>query len=277
MLNMFKTFLLLLGMTLLLMWIGNRLGGTTGMMVALAVAILFNFGSYWFSDKIVLSLYRARDPKPKERKVVELVAQLADQAQLPRPRVKIVDEQVPNAFATGRNPQHAVVAVTTGILGVLNEQELSAVLAHELSHVKNRDILISAVAATLAAAIVMLARFSFLFGGDRGRNLVAMLAMMILAPLAAMLIQMAISRSREYAADRGAGILTRRPADLIAALQKLQTAVKRHPMPTRAGSDATAHIFIVNPFKRGGLSSLFSTHPTFEQRAERLQALEREL
>jgi len=275
--NMFKTFLLLLGMTLLLMWVGDLLGGANGMMVALMFAVVLNFGTYWFSDKIVLAMYRARDPQPHERKVVAIVQDLATQANLPMPKVKVVDEHVPNAFATGRNPQNAVVAVTTGILKVLNDRELTAVLAHELTHVRNRDILIGAIAATLAGAITMLARVAFWFGGDRERNFVSLLAMMILAPLAAILIQMAVSRSREYAADRGAGMLTGRPSDLIAALQKLQASVKQHPMPEKAGSNATAHLFIVNPFKLGGLASLFSTHPTLEQRATRLQALEQEL
>ncbi|MBN1595062.1 zinc metalloprotease HtpX [candidate division FCPU426 bacterium] len=275
--NIFKTFLLLLGMTLLFLWIGNRVGGTNGMMVALLVAVVFNFGSYWFSDKIVLAMYRARDPKPREQRVVALVGGLAEQAGLPVPAVKIIDESVPNAFATGRNPHHAVVAVTTGILAILNERELAAVLAHELTHVRNRDILIGAVAATMAGAIVMLARLAFFFGGSRDRNLFSMLIMLILAPVAAMLIQMAISRSREYAADRGAGLLTRRPADLVSALEKLHAVVKRQPMPAPAGADVTAHLFIVNPFTLRGLASLFSTHPSLEQRAERLLALEQEM
>ncbi|MCD4813838.1 zinc metalloprotease HtpX [bacterium] len=275
--NMFKTFLLLLGMTLLLLWIGNRMGGANGMMIALGFAVVINFGTYWFSDKIVLKLYRARQPQSNEKHVAEIVRNLSAQANLPMPNVMVVDNAVPNAFATGRNPAHAVVAVTTGILGILNERELTAVLAHELTHVKNRDILISAVAATLAGAIVMLARFAFWFGGSRDRNLVGLLLTMIIGPLAAILIQMAVSRSREYAADRGAGLLTNRPEDLVHALEKLQASVKRQPMQENAASNATAHMFIVNPFKRGGLASLFSTHPTLEQRAGRLQELAREL
>ncbi len=277
MMNMFKTFLLLLGMTLLLLLIGERLGGTTGMTMALAFAVVLNFGTYWFSDKIVLRIYRARDPRPEERRAEVIVQNLAARANLPRPRVKVMDLPVPNAFATGRNPQHAVVAVTTGILGALNDEELTAVLAHELSHVKNRDILIGAIAATLAGAITLMARLAFWFGGGRDRNLVAMLAMLILGPLAAILIQMAVSRSREFAADRGAGILTNRPQDLSRALEKLQAAAKRQPLSEGAGSSATAHLFIVNPFKMSGLANLFSTHPTLEQRRERLEALDREL
>ncbi|MEW6516975.1 MAG: zinc metalloprotease HtpX [candidate division FCPU426 bacterium] len=275
--NLFKTFLLLLAMTLLLMFIGDRLGGQQGMMVALGFAVLLNFGSYWFSDKIVLAMYRARDPQPAERRAEMIVRNLTTQANLPMPRVKVIDTEVPNAFATGRNPHHAVVAVTTGILNILNDSELSAVLAHELTHVKNRDILIGAIAATLAGAITMLARISFWFGGSRDRNAAGALITLLLAPIAAMLIQLAVSRSREYAADRGAGQLTNRPLDLVKALEKLHLAVRQRPLAETAGSQATAHLFIVNPFKLSGLANLFSTHPTLEQRRERLEALDQEL
>jgi len=191
----------------------------------------------------------------------------------------VIDTQVPNAFATGRNPHHAVVAVTAGILGALDDRELTAVLAHELSHVGNRDILIGAVAATLAGAITMIARLAFFFGGgeDRDRNPLVMLLMLILAPIAALLIQMAVSRSREFAADRSAGMLTNRPLDLVTALQKLHTSVARHPAVATAREQNTAHLFIVNPFKGEGLMSLFSTHPNFEQRSARLRELDQEL
>lgn len=276
--NLFKTFVLLLAMTLLLMLIGEWIGGQRGMMTAFVLAAVMNLGTYWFSDKIVLAMYGARDPRPDERRVVALVAGLANQAGLPSPRVKVMDTQLPNAFATGRNPQHAVVAVTTGILEALNDRELTAVLAHELTHVKNRDILIGAIAATLAGAISMIARMAFWFGGDRdNRNVLGGVLMLILAPLAAFMIQMAVSRSREFAADRGAAEITRHPMDLVAALKKIHAAVKFQPMPQTASGNATAHLFIVNPFKLSGLASLFSTHPSLEQRAERLQALEREM
>lgn len=275
--NLFKTFLLMLVMTALLMLLGDYLGGYGGMAIGLLVAAVMNIVSYWFSDKIVLSMYGARDPQPSERRVEALVHNLATQANLPMPKVKVIDTPTPNAFATGRNPQHAVVAVTTGILGVLNDRELTAVLAHELSHVRNRDILIGAVAATMAGAITMIARMAYWFGGDRDRNVLVDLLIMILAPVAAFLIQMAISRSREYAADRSAGLLTQHPLDLVAALQKLHGSVAAHPVAATPGTQNTAHLFIVNPFKGGGLVTLFSTHPSFEQRAERLQELHREL
>lgn len=276
--NILKTFLLLLAMTALFMLVGQWVGGNNGMLVGLGLAAIMNFVSYWFSDKIVLTMYRARDPKADERRAVVLVQNLAMQANLPMPKVKIIDTQVPNAFATGRNPVHAVVAVTSGILDVLDDRELTAVLAHELSHVRNRDILIGAIAATMAGAITMLARMAYFFGGSRDRdNAAGMLVLMILAPIAAFLIQMAISRSREFAADRGAGLLTHRPQDLVTALKKLTYAAKVKPLEATPSGNITAHLFIVNPFKAGGLASLFSTHPTLEQRAERLQALEDEL
>ena len=275
--NMFKTFLLLFALTILLMLMGQIIGGSRGMLIGLFIALVLNWGSYWFSDRIVLAMYKAREPQGKEKKVIDLVKALLPAANLPMPRVKVVDMPVPNAFATGRNPQHAVVAVTTGILEILNDQELSAVLAHELSHIKNRDILIGTIAATLAGAITMLARFAFFFGGDRDRNILATLAMLILAPLAAFLIQMAVSRSREYAADRTAGLITKRPLDLVKALEKLQLAVKKKSLPATTSSNATAHLFIINPFKGKNFASLFSTHPSLEQRSMRLQALAKEL
>jgi heat shock protein HtpX len=278
--NIFKTFLLLLAMTLILVFIGDYLGGRQGMLIALGVAVLLNFGSYWFSDKIVLAMYRARDPQPgsqSERRAEVIVRNLTTQANLPLPRVKVIDTEVPNAFATGRNPQHAVVAVTTGILGILNDNELAAVLAHELTHVKNRDILIGAIAATLAGAITMIARMAYWIGGDRNRGAIGALLMLLLAPLAALLIQLAVSRSREYAADRGAGVLTNRPLDLIQALEKLHLSIKQRPLAVTGGSQTTAHLFIVNPFKFSNIASLFSTHPTLEQRRERLQTLDQEL
>lgn len=278
--NLFKTALLLTALTLIFMFVGERLGGSQGMVIGLVVAVAMNFFSYWFSDKIVLATYRARDPEPSERRALVLVQNLATQAGLPMPAVKVIDADQPNAFATGRNPKHAVVAVTTGILRRLNDRELSAVLAHELTHVRNRDILIGTVAATLAAAITLLARMAMFVGGgqdrDRGGALGTIL-LLVLAPLAAMLVQMAVSRSREYDADRGAGLLTQRPLDLIAALEKVQASVAQHPAQATPATANTAHMFIVNPFKGGGLMTLFSTHPSLEQRAARLQDLVQEL
>lgn len=275
--NIFKTTALLVVMTLLLMGIGELVGGPRGMMFALMLAVVINFASYWFSDSIVLAMYKARDPQGAELAVETTVNDLAKQAGLPMPRVKIIDTNMPNAFATGRNPNHAVVAVTTGLLHMLNKEELIGVLAHELSHVRNRDILIGAIAATMAGAISMIARLAFFFGGDRDRNPIAGLALMIVAPIAAMLIQMAVSRSREYAADRSAGLLTGRPQDLIAALEKLHNSATRHPIAADAQGNATAHLFIVNPFKSGGLASLFSTHPSLEQRKANLLNVAREI
>jgi heat shock protein HtpX len=276
--NLFKTFLLLLAMTALFMLLGDWLGGPRGLIYGFVFAALFNVGSYWFSDKIVLAMYRARDPQPSERRVVALVENLATQANLPTPVVKMLDLDVPNAFATGRNPKHAVVAVTTGLAGMLNDRELAAVLAHELAHVRNRDILISAVAATMAGAIALVSRMALWFGGGRDRdNALASIVLLILAPIAAFLIQMAISRSREFAADRGSGELTNRPLDLISALQKLTASAARQPLAATPSGNVTAHLFIVNPFKSGGLATLFSTHPNLEQRAERLRALDQEL
>jgi heat shock protein HtpX len=278
--NILKTFLLLLVLTVIFMFVGERLGGSQGMALGLIVAVVMNFASYWFSDKIVLAMYKARDPQPAERRVEPLLRNLATQAGLPMPGLKVIDTDLPNAFATGRNPQHAVVAVTTGILARLNDRELTAVLAHELTHVRNRDILISTVAASLAGAITFAARMAMFFGGgqdrDRGGALGTLL-LLVLAPLAAILVQMAVSRSREYDADRGAGLLTQRPLDLVAALEKLQTAVAQRPAEATAATANTAHLFIVNPFKGGGLMTLFSTHPSLEQRAARLQDLVREL
>jgi heat shock protein HtpX len=278
--NVFKTVFLLIALTALLMLVGEWLGGPRGMAYGLIAALVMNFVSYWFSDKIVLGMYRARDPRPEERRVGVLLQNLATQADLPMPAVKVIDTPLPNAFATGRNPRHAVVAVTTGILECLNDRELTAVLSHELSHVRNRDILIGAVAATLAGAITFLARMAMFFGGggsDRDRGGLSALLLLILAPIAALLIQMAVSRSREYAADRSGGLLTHRPLDLLSALEKLQAAAAQHPATATPATANTAHLFIVNPFKGGGWTALFSTHPSFEQRAARLRALAQEL
>jgi heat shock protein HtpX len=275
--NGIKTALLLGLLSAVLLGLGELLGGSNGLVIAFVVAAIMNFGSYWFSDKIVLRMYRAQQVGP-EHQLYRVVERLTVRAGLPMPKVYIIPDPSPNAFATGRNPSHAAVAATEGILQVLSEHELEGVIAHELAHVKHRDILISSVAATIAAAIMMVARmahFAALFGGyggrdggrDRGNNPIALLAMMILAPLAAALIQMAISRSREFAADAGGAEIAGNPYGLADALRKIDAASKRVPLDA---NPATAHMFIVKPFSGGGLTSLFSSHPPTEARIRAL-------
>jgi heat shock protein HtpX len=252
---------------------GQALAGANGLALGFFAAVVMNFGSYWFSDKIVLAMYRAKPVGPGHR-LYDLVAGLAQRGGLPMPRVYVIPQPSPNAFATGRNPQHAAVAATEGILQLLDDEELAGVVAHELAHVKNRDILISSIAATLAAAIMFVARFAMFFGGgsrdDRqGQNPVALLAMMVLAPLAAVLIQAAISRSREFDADGGGAAIAGTPSGLISALRKLESASKAVPLDA---NPATAHMFIIKPFSASGLLSLFSTHPPTEQRIQALMA-----
>jgi heat shock protein HtpX len=272
--NGLKTALLLGLMSGLLLLLGEALGGTDGLVMGFMFAAVMNFGSYWFSDKIVLRLYRAKEVGA-EHPLYRVVANLAQRAGLPMPRVYVIPQASPNAFATGRNPQHAAVAVTEGLLQLLDEEELDGVIAHELAHVKHRDILISSVAATIAAAIMMVSRFAMFFGGSRderqGQNPLALLATIILAPIAAMLIQAAISRSREFSADAGAAAIVGRPDPLIRALRKLEGGARRVPLDA---NPATAHMFIVKPFS-GGWLSLFSTHPPTEQRVQALMQLPR--
>lgn len=268
--NTLKTALLLGAMSALLLYLGEVLGGAQGLVVGFLFAVGTNFVSYWFSDKIVLSMYSAREVGPESR-LYQMVARLAGRAQLPMPKVYVIPDQSPNAFATGRNPSHAAVAATEGILRILDEEELEGVIAHELAHVKHRDILTSSIAATLAAAIMMVARMAMFFGGrsdDREEgNPIAGLAMMILAPVAAMLIQAAISRSREFAADAGGAAIAGRPDGLVRALRKIEGASRVVPMDA---NPATAHMFIIKPFSLGGIGSLFSTHPPTEQRVAAL-------
>jgi heat shock protein HtpX len=280
--NSIKTVLLLGLMTGLILGIGQLFGGPQGMAVAFVFSLLLNFGSYWFSDKIVLAMYRAREVSEAEApELYQTVHKIALSAHLPMPRLYIVPSESPNAFATGRNPEHAVVAVTEGILRIMNREELEGVLAHELSHVGNRDILISSIAAALAGAIMMLAnmaRFAAFFGGvgrDRdedGGGILGLLFMSILAPIAAMLIQMAISRSREYLADSTGARTVGNPLGLASALEKLERAKEIVPMDARP---ETAHLFIVNPLSGGALLGLFSTHPPIEDRIRRLRAMAR--
>ena len=271
--NGLKTALLLGALSGLLLLLGDALGGTNGMLLAFVIAAVMNLGSYWFSDKIVLRMYHAQQVGP-EHPLHRITERLARQADLPMPKVYVIPDESPNAFATGRNPQHAAVAATQGIMRVLSEPELEGVMAHELAHVKHRDILISSIAATLGAAIVMGARMAMyagVFGGrsdDRGgSNPIGALAMLILAPIAAMLIQFAISRSREFAADAGAARITGNPYSLADALRKIDAMARRVPLNA---NPATAHMFIVKPFSGGGLMSLFSTHPPMEARIKAL-------
>ena len=272
--NGLKTALLLGAMSALLLVLGESLGGAQGLMIGFVFAVVTNFASYWFSDKIVLAMYRAKQVGPETR-LYQIVARLAQRAQLPMPKVYVIPDGSPNAFATGRNPSHAAVAATEGILRILSEDELEGVVAHELAHVKHRDILTSSVAATLAAAIMMVARFAMFFGGGRsddreGQNPIAMIAMLILAPIAAILIQSAISRSREFAADAGGAAIAGSPHGLISALRKIEGVSRQVPLDA---NPATAHMFIIKPFSAGGLMSLFSTHPPTEKRVDALMQL----
>lgn len=265
--NTIKTVLLLGAMSGLLLGLGEMLGGAQGLMIGFLFAVATNFASYWFSDKIVLSMYRAQQVGPDSR-LYQMVQRLAMRAQLPMPKVYVIPDMSPNAFATGRNPDHAAVAATEGILRMLSDDELEGVIAHELAHVKHRDILTSSVAATLAAAIMMIARFAMFFGGGRsddreGHNPIALFAMMLLAPIAALLIQMAISRSREYAADAGGAAITGNPMGLAQALRKIESAAKAVPLNA---NPATAHMFIIKPFSSFSFASLFSSHPPTEKR-----------
>lgn len=278
--NMIKTFLLMGLLTVLLVVIGRVLGGQSGMMIAFLFAVVMNFASYWFSDKVVLGMYHAQQITEADNPgLYQMVGELAGRAGLPMPKVYIIPQDQPNAFATGRDPQHAAVAVTNGILRTLSADELRGVLAHELAHVKHRDILVGTVAATIAGAISMLAnmaQWAMIFGGGRssddreGGSPISGIVMMIVAPIAAMMIQMAISRSREYAADEGGAQIAGNPLSLASALRKLSLKSEQIPMEA---NPATAHMFIVSPLHGGGLMSLFSTHPPMEERIARLEAM----
>jgi heat shock protein HtpX len=277
--NTLKTGFLLALLTVLFVAIGSYVGGQGGMVMAFAFAVLMNAGAYWFSDKIVLKMYRAQEVSEAEAPQLHAtVHRLATAASLPMPKVYIIPTESPNAFATGRNPQHAAVAVTQGIMKVLTPDELEGVLAHEIGHVKNRDILIGTIAATLAGAIMILARFAqfaAIFGGggrdrDEGGGVLGLIAMAILAPIGAMLVQMAVSRSREYLADASGARFCGRPESLARALEKIASASRRAPLKA---SPATAHMFILSPLSGKGMMSLFSTHPPVEKRVERLRAM----
>jgi heat shock protein HtpX len=270
--NTFKTAFLLTALTLLLVFVGRYFGGENGMMLALVFAAVMNFVSYFFSDKIALAMYRAQ-PVTREQlpRAYQIVERLTQKIGIPMPRIYVIPTESPNAFATGRNPSHASVAVTHGILGLLTDEELEGVLAHELGHVSNRDILISSVAATVAGAVTMVSRFSFFFGGGSGRDRrgggIGALLMLILAPIAAALIQLAVSRSREYQADATGAHFTGNPYALASALQKLDVYSRRTPMQA---TPSTAHLFIIQPLLGMNFGSLFSTHPPIAKRIERL-------
>jgi heat shock protein HtpX len=275
---MLKTAVLMAAITALFMAIGALIGGRSGMMFALVVALGMNFFSYWFSDKLVLKMYRAQEvDETSAPQFYRMVAELAQRAGLPMPRVYLIQEDAPNAFATGRNPDHAAVAATTGILRALSERELRGVMAHELSHVKHRDILISTISATMAGAISMLANFAMFFGGrdseGRPANPIVGILVAILAPIAAALIQMAISRAREFEADRGGAEISGDPQALASALQKIQRYAQGIPLETTERHPETAQMMIISPLSGGGLRGLFSTHPSTEERVERLLAM----
>jgi heat shock protein HtpX len=283
--NTLKSLILLAVLSAILMWIGGAIGGKQGLIIAFGFAMVMNFASYWWSDKIVLSLYGAKEVKQEDApELYGDIQDLASRAGLPMPRVYITPQEQPNAFATGRNPEHAAVAVTQGILRLLSRDELRGVLAHELSHVKHRDILIGSIAATIATAITYLAymaQFAAIFGGgggggdrDRGGNPLGLLVMAIVAPLAATIIRLAISRTREYAADEGGAEISGNPISLANALRKLGMASDRIPLRvSEQVADSTSHMLIASPLSGGGLSSLFSTHPPMEERIRRLEEM----
>ncbi|MBO4122070.1 zinc metalloprotease HtpX [Cupriavidus gilardii] len=278
MFNWVKTFMLMAAITALFIVIGGMIGGRSGMMFALLMALGMNFFSYWFSDKMVLRMYNAREVDAASApQFYSMVQELAQRAGLPMPRVYLIDEDAPNAFATGRNPENAAVAATTGILRVLSNRELRGVMAHELAHVKHRDILISTIAATMAGAIAALANFAMFFGGrgedGRPANPIAGIAMAILAPLAASLIQMAISRAREFEADRGGAEISGDPQALAMALDKIDRYARGIPFQAAEEHPATAQMMILNPLSGGGIANLFSTHPATEERVARLMQM----
>lgn len=275
MFNLMKTAILMAAITALFMTLGRLMGGQQGMLLALLVALGMNFFSYWFSDKMVLRMYNAQEVDASSApQFYRLVQDLSQKAGLPMPRVYLIDEDAPNAFATGRNPAHAAVAATTGILRALSERELRGVMAHELAHVKHRDILISTISATMAGAIAMLGNFAMIFGGrdEDGRpvNPIVSILVMMLAPLAASVIQMAISRAREFEADRGGADISGDPAALASALRKIERLAQGLPLETAERHPETAQMMIMNPLSAGGLRGLFSTHPPTEERVDRL-------
>jgi heat shock protein HtpX len=279
MLNMLKTGLLLTGLTLILIWIGNLIGGQVGVIVALVFAAIMNLGSYWFSDRLVIAMSGAQPLSEQEApQLYQMLREMTHRANMPMPRLYLIPEMQPNAFATGRDPQHGVVAVTQGLLQMMDYEEVKGVIAHELAHIKNRDTLIMAIAATIAGAISALAHmfyYATIFFGSRDErgNPLAALALVILAPIAAMIVQLAISRAREYEADKVGAEIAGTPVGLASALRKLEAAA--HRIPNEHAQPATAHMYIVNPLSGGGLMALFSTHPPVAERVRRLEAMAR--
>jgi len=276
--NGLKTVILMTAMMVLFILVGRVIGGQQGMMYAFFFSLVMNFGSYWFSDKIVLSMYGAHQISREDApELYDIVEKLASKAELPMPKVYIMNNPTPNAFATGRNPNNSAVAVTTGIMNLLNKEELEGVISHELTHIKNRDILVSTIAATLVGTITYIVQFAMFFGGGRrsdreeSGNIFVDLLLLIIAPIAAMLIQMAISRSREYMADEGGAMISGKPLALASALNKLQHG--NEVIPMRNAGQSSAHMFIVNPLHGGGMMKLFSTHPPIEERIERLKEI----
>jgi heat shock protein HtpX len=269
--NTIRVIILLTSLSGLLMIVGYFIAKKKGVVIALIVSLIMNFGSYWYSDTIVLGMYNAQPVTKSQAPVLyEAVETLSAKAKIPVPKVYIIPENAPNAFATGRNEDHAAVAVTSGILKILNKDELEGVIAHELSHIKHKDILISTMAATIASAVILLSRWTMFFGGNDDNGMIKTIAVAIIAPIAATLIQMAISRSREYEADAGAAKVSGKPESLASALAKLSISAKQKPMDA---NPSTAHMFIVNPLSGGTIMSLFSTHPPPEERIKRLMKI----
>jgi heat shock protein HtpX len=280
--NYFRTAILLAGLTALFMGVGYLIGGQTGAMIALVIAAGMNLFSYWNSDRMVLSMYGAREVDARTAPdFYRLVQELSQRAGLPMPRVYVIDSPQPNAFATGRNPEHAAVAASTGLLNMMSREEIAGVMAHELAHIKNRDTLIMTITATIAGAISMLAQFGMFFGGNRennsGMGIIGTLAMVILAPIAAMLVQMAISRTREYAADRMGAEIIGEPHHLASALARMENAAHQIPNDAAERNPATAHLFIINPLSGQRMDNLFSTHPATENRIAALEQLAAEM
>ena len=273
--NQIKTIILLGLLTAILLWAGNQIGGTKGLTIGFILAITMNIGTYWFSDKIILKLYKAKPAKKTEHpELHKIIENLAKEAHIPKPKIYIIPTQTPNAFATGRNPKHAAIAVTQGLLTTLNKQELKGVLGHETAHITNRDTLITTIATTIAAIIsytALIARYALLFGGrdnEKTGNILSLLALAIITPIIATILQLALSRSREYLADEKGAKLSKQPLALANALQKLEQATK-----TTKGNTATSSMFIINPFSAKGLANLFSTHPPTTERIKKLQKM----
>ncbi len=272
---MTRTFLLIAGLTALFGFIGLAVGGQAGMLIALAIAAAMNIFAYWNSDKMVLAMYKAQPiERAQNPQLFAMIEHLAQAAKIPMPKAYIIQNDQPNAFATGRNPEHGAVAVTTGLLAQLDERELAGVIAHELAHIKNRDTLTMTITATIAGAIGMLANFAMFFGGnrERGTNPIVMIAVMVLSPIAAMLVQMAISRTREYAADREGAAISGDPLGLASALQRLERGSQIDNLQAEQ-NPATAHMFIINPLHTNAMDGLFTTHPKTQNRIAKLQAL----